>query len=132
LVIKYGFSSEEVMANLIKSENQENSNGAFALFVTPPTTSGIKGYFKRNLIFLLDKSGSMTGEPYKEATRSLLSALDTLHSTDKFSIVVFDHQQIVFSEFLVEASSSNIGKAKNWIEGHQPQGGGTGMIIDFL
>jgi hypothetical protein len=71
--INYGFSSEEIMANLIKTEdplNSKHQNGSFALFVTPPTLSGVKGYFNRNMIFLLDRSGSMTGEPYNEAIRS--------------------------------------------------------------
>jgi len=38
--------------------------GTFALFVTPPAGSSRR--FNRNIIFLLDRSGSMTGDPFLE------------------------------------------------------------------
>jgi hypothetical protein len=129
MVIRYGFSTQNVMANLIKTDGDPtlvDKRGAFALFVTPPTMDGVRGHFGRHIVFMLDRSGSMTGEPYDEAVRSLMSALEKLQDTDKFSIVAFDHQQKFFSEKIVEATQVNVNKARQWIEGNNPQGGGTG------
>ena len=49
---------------------EENGDGTFLLFVTPPSKPP-KHRFKRSVIFLLDRSGSMTGEPFQEAAKAL-------------------------------------------------------------
>jgi hypothetical protein len=41
------------------------------MFVTPPSLDHVDTFFTRNMVFLLDRSGSMNGEPYIEATRAL-------------------------------------------------------------
>eukprot|EP01084_Bolivina_argentea_P069081 125749_1 len=53
---------------------------SFTCFVNPPTQ--MDGVFRRDIVFLLDRSGSMTGKPFKDAVASLIFALQTLSEYD--------------------------------------------------
>lgn len=82
--IDFGYSlvSEEILTTLInepKKTDNGQDEGTFLLFVTPPSVQQSENFFARNMIFLLDRSGSMTGEPYREAVRALLVALSKLN-----------------------------------------------------
>lgn len=123
--IEYTLSSQDILPTLITEHKPDDPDGTFILFVTPPSIDNVDDFFSRNMIFLLDKSGSMGGSPYQEALRALNSALDGLKATDKFTIVSFDHKQKRFSEELENATPSNIQNAKDWANQYQPDRGGT-------
>ncbi|MCK5359225.1 MAG: marine proteobacterial sortase target protein, partial [Gammaproteobacteria bacterium] len=68
------------------------------LMLMPPTTSGA-GVLPREVIFVIDTSGSMQGASMPQARRSLQLAFERLQPQDTFNIIDFDssaHQ--LFSE----------------------------------
>lgn len=126
--LRYRFLAEGITSTLIHQaagSNQFDNRGSFVLFVTPPTANTANKFFNRNIIFLLDRSGSMTGEPFAEATKALIIAIESLQPGDKFSIVAFDHDQRIFSDSVLEASERQFDRARKWIELQAPVGGGT-------
>ena len=50
-------------------------------------------FFSRSLVFLLDRSGSMAGEPFLESQRALQTALSTLRSSDHFTVALVTTSQ---------------------------------------
>ena len=46
------------------------------------------------MVFLIDRSGSMTGEPMGQAKQALAQAIGQLSDIDFFNIVQFDHEQV--------------------------------------
>ncbi|MDH5638045.1 MAG: VIT domain-containing protein, partial [Nitrospinota bacterium] len=62
------------------------------LTLTPPMTLP-DTTVPREVIFVLDISGSMAGESIKQARRALLMALDRLKETDTFNVIAFDNRQ---------------------------------------
>ncbi len=62
------------------------------LLVMPPSPvqhdSGIR---TRELVFVVDTSGSMGGVPIQQLRQSLVAALDGLRPGDRFNIIAFDH-----------------------------------------
>ena len=123
----YTVKTENIIANCIEQPDPLNKgSGSFCLFVTPP--SSIQTTFGRSFYFLLDRSGSMVGEPYLQAVRALSRALDRLRSSDTFNICAFDHRQIHYSSVLVSANKSNTLNAKEWLKRYVPERGGT--VID--
>ena len=58
--------------------------------VTPPTLDSAAKLLPRELIFVIDNSGSMAGTSIVQAKQSLLFALDRLRAGDKFNVVRFD------------------------------------------
>ena len=73
-------------------------DGSFVSFVNPPANSPTK-QFGRDIIFLIDRSGSMYGSPFENACNGLDIALESLKSgnNDRFGIVCFNHLQRYFN-----------------------------------
>jgi hypothetical protein len=145
--LSYSMQSPEILPTLIVEEAPANAmvtgasaaasaaaaatavtgggKGTFTLFVTPPSLESLRVFFARNMIFLLDRSGSMTGEPFSEACRALVSALSVLRPTDQFTIVAFDHRMEFFTMGLVPATQQSIVAATQWIATIHPDKGST-------
>ncbi|WP_406694968.1 VIT domain-containing protein [Singulisphaera sp. Ch08] len=74
-------------ANSIGLDNE----GTFALTIVPPAAT-IQGTGPRDLIFVLDRSGSMEGWKMVAARRALARMVDTLGTADRFNVFAFDDQ----------------------------------------
>lgn len=76
----------------MQAENQSSKGYSFVAFVSPP--AAVEGpAFGRNIVFMVDRSGSMTGQPLDLAKDAVALALDTLNSNDCFSIIAYDHSK---------------------------------------
>lgn len=125
----YSIASDTILTTIIKEEEPGvEDEGTFCLFVTPPSAKPTNR-FSRNIYFLIDRSGSMTGPPFQEAVRALEFALKALRPEDYFNIVSFDHRRAHFSpQDLVPATAENLRKAVDWLKEYQPENGGTDII----
>ncbi len=100
----------------------EDSRSHFAA-VFPSTVFGATPDGRRNVLFLLDRSGSMDGEPLAQAHRALRACLAALDETDRFGIVAFGTVTERFRETLVPANRENRRAADGWLGGICAQGG---------
>lgn len=91
--------------------------------VTPPTLDGAPKLLPRELIFVIDNSGSMAGTSMVQAKQSLLFALDRLRQGDKFNVVRFDDTMETLFDTAVDATSENLAIAKNFVSRLDAQGG---------
>eukprot|EP00486_Rosalina_sp_Unknown_P002218 CAMPEP_0201575932 /NCGR_PEP_ID=MMETSP0190_2-20130828/21376_1 /ASSEMBLY_ACC=CAM_ASM_000263 /TAXON_ID=37353 /ORGANISM="Rosalina sp." /LENGTH=670 /DNA_ID=CAMNT_0048006147 /DNA_START=227 /DNA_END=2239 /DNA_ORIENTATION=+ len=124
--LSYSVKSEKTMAHCIQETDIEDPNsGSLCLFITPPAT--LNTTFGRAFFFLLDRSGSMVGEPFREATRALNRALDRLRPSDQFNVCAFDHRQVYYQPSLVPANKEMLTNCKTWITTYVPERGGTTM-----
>ncbi|GMH45075.1 hypothetical protein BSKO_13032 [Bryopsis sp. KO-2023] len=96
-----------------KSQTQD-PRGSFALSVSPPAPD-VTDTFQRSVVYVVDRSGSMTGNPIEYARNALNTGLDALHPEDQFSIIAYDHEQISWSSMLLDASGDNIKNAREWM-----------------
>jgi Ca-activated chloride channel family protein len=63
--------------------------GTFALTVVPPEGS-LQAQRPRDIVFILDRSGSMQGWKIVAARRALARMVDTLNDQDRFAVYAFD------------------------------------------
>lgn len=91
--------------------------------ITPPAAAAVAPPAPRDMIFVIDNSGSMGGESMRQAKQSLLHALDTLRPADRFNIIRFDNTMTVLFEEPVEASAEQIAVARRFTEGLEASGG---------
>ena len=81
----------------------------------------------KELIFVLDTSGSMSGFPIEKAKESMLMALDGLYPQDTFNLITFSGDtEILFPE-PVPATADNVADAKQFLQS-RTGGGGTQMM----
>lgn len=62
----------------------------------------------RDVVFVLDQSGSMAGLKIEEGRQTLEAALESVHSTDRYSIVLFSNDATPFTSSLVPGDSSHV------------------------
>jgi Ca-activated chloride channel family protein len=84
-----------------------------------------------NVVFVLDRSGSMGGASIAEARRALRLCLRNLREGDWFTILAFDDRLEPFSDELVPLTQSTLERADAWIESIDARGG-TEMLQPLL
>ena len=77
----------------------------------------------REVIFVIDTSGSMAGASMDQARAALRMGLDALGPDDRFNLVQFN--SITESLFAqpVPGTPANLGEARNWLRGLEADGG---------
>ncbi|YCK40563.1 VIT domain-containing protein [Actinomadura sp. ATCC 39365] len=84
---------------------QFDGRGTFALTVVPPALQAARA--PRDVVLVLDRSGSMGGWKMVAARRAAARIVDTLTAHDRFNVLTFDSVVEAAFEGLVEASDRN-------------------------
>lgn len=95
------------------------------LMLTPPSQAS-EMRLPRDVIFVIDTSGSMGGDSIVQAKQALTMAVDRLSSADRFNIVRFSSDMSVLWREPQIANPENRSDARHWISGLFA-GGGTEM-----
>ncbi len=95
--------------------------------VTPPSLDSAPKQLPREVIFVIDNSGSMAGTSMGQAKQSLLFALDRLRPGDSFNVIRFDDTMDMLFNDAVDATSENLAIAKNFVK-RLDANGGTEML----
>lgn len=93
-------------------------------FVTP-TAAPDPGTSKqdREVVFVIDNSGSMSGPSIEQARQALALAISTLKAADRFNVIRFDDTMTDLFGGLVPASPDNREKAIAYVRGLNAEGG---------
>ncbi|XP_032314206.1 inter-alpha-trypsin inhibitor heavy chain H4 isoform X2 [Camelus ferus] len=94
-------------------------NGYFVHYFAPEGLSTLS----KNVIFVIDKSGSMSGRKIQQTQEALLKILDDLRPYDQFNLISFSGEATQWKPQLVPASAENVKEAKSYVAGIQAQGG---------
>lgn len=120
-ILYYGIDKNESGINLITHRNQDE-DGYFMLLISPVEDINKSEIINQNFIFVLDKSGSMTGEKILQAKDALIYCLNNLNNNDKFNIISFSTQVETFNKNLVSPSEYRK-EALNFINNITANGG---------
>ncbi|MEM6357891.1 MAG: VWA domain-containing protein, partial [Pseudomonadota bacterium] len=97
--------------------------GHFSLLITPPERPDAAEIEQRELVFVLDTSGSMHGIPMDASKLFMQAALGTLRPDDTFRILRFASGTSAFSARPVQATPGNIRAARRYVESLEASGG---------
>ncbi|WP_049723391.1 marine proteobacterial sortase target protein [Gilvimarinus polysaccharolyticus] len=93
------------------------------LMLMPPREVASSRLTPRELVLVVDTSGSMAGDSIKQARASALLALDTLTAQDRFNVILFSSDtRAVFSD-VVTATADNLKVAAKALASMQANGG---------
>lgn len=115
--------SPNAMGMTLLTYRAPDEDGYFLLIVTPPEQEASETAIPKDLVFVLDTSGSMSGEKIEQAKVALRFILDNLNPEDRFAIVAFSGYSQTLQTKLVAVSAENISQAKSWISTLSASGG---------
>ncbi|WP_407156899.1 marine proteobacterial sortase target protein [Bradyrhizobium sp. STM 3557] len=93
-------------------------------FVTPPAAAQASQQPRpREVVFVIDNSGSMGGASIQQAKASLLYALGRLQPGDRFNVIRFDDTMSVLFPATVPADTEHLGSAISFVKGLEARGG---------
>ena len=111
---------EQAEASLI---GEERGNSRYLLLMLMPPRQPLASPVPRELIFILDVSGSMAGPSIRQAKEALRQALATLRSDDRFNVITFNDSARPFFPKAVAASDANLLEALDQLELIEADGG---------
>lgn len=93
-------------------------------FVTPPAAEqATQKPLPREVVFVIDNSGSMGGTSIEQAKASLLYALGRLQPNDRFNVIRFDDTMDVLFPMSVTADPAHVSEATSFVSALQARGG---------
>ncbi|GAA4699654.1 VIT domain-containing protein [Phytohabitans rumicis] len=88
-VLRLAYGAPQEAAALVTVADPKGDEGTFQLTVLPPAGAGQPR--PRDVVLLLDRSGSMGGWKMVAARRAAARIVDTLGDADRFAVLAFDH-----------------------------------------
>ena len=107
----------------ISSFTQEILGEHYTLLTFFPPEKAVAQVIARDIIFIIDTSGSMQGGSMQQAKASLQLALLQLNNNDSFNIIAFDNETELLFPVTHMASAHNISTAQRFIDGLSADGG---------
>jgi Ca-activated chloride channel family protein len=104
LVLYYTVSQQDVGVNLLSYSPAAGGDGFFLLLAAPQVEVEDQEVVARDVILVLDVSGSMRGEKVEQARAALRFVLDNLNDEDRFNVIAFSTGTQHFARGLVPAS----------------------------
>ena len=124
-ILRYDVAGKQISdAQLTHSTGH---SGFFTLILQPPERVTAEDVTPKELVFVLDTSGSMSGFPIEKAKETMKLALDNLYPYDTFNLITFSGDEHILFPEPVPATKENLAKAQAFLETRQG-GGGTEMM----
>jgi Ca-activated chloride channel family protein len=107
-----------------RQPNPVDNNMYLLVMLMPPSVEVSEQHLiARELILIIDTSGSMSGQSITQAKQALQFALTGLRDIDSFNIIEFNSDVTMLSATPLSANSRNIGKANRFIQSLDADGG---------
>jgi len=116
----YSLGEEQAFHLISYREPESDDPDGFFLAMIAPQPDIDTRSIPKDLILVLDKSGSMEGEKFQQAKQALQYILEHLNPGDRFNVLAFSTGLNTYADRLRPASQVN--QAIDWVQGLSAQG----------
>lgn len=102
---------------------QQLGNATYAMMMMIPPNTPSEQVLSKDIMFVIDVSGSMQGQSIVQAKASLALAIEQLGPQDRFNIIAFSDDYILFNPQLLEAGEAQKQIAQHWVSNLDADGG---------
>jgi Ca-activated chloride channel homolog len=125
IIVDYRLAGGTIQTGLILHEGEHEN--FFLAMAQPPTRPQDAEIPAREMIFIVDVSGSMSGFPLDTTKVLMKNLLGRLRPTDTFNILFFAGDSFILSEASLPATPENLQLAQDTLD-RQQGGGGTELL----
>ncbi len=120
-LLRYDVAGRKVQDAVLT--HREGNDGFFALILQPPDRVTVEDVTPKELVFVVDTSGSMSGFPIEKAKETMQLAMNGLYPRDTFNLITFSGDTNILFPNPVPATAENLAKAKEFLAGRRGSGG---------
>lgn len=119
----YTISKEDFGLTLL-THREPGRDGYFLLMISPKTEWSEKEYTAKDVVFVVDTSGSMAEDDKMEKARSaLLYGIGILRPQDRFNVVSFAGEEHLMESDLISADDNGRKRGAEFVKSLRPSGG---------
>lgn len=119
----YGLSNNDFGMSLM-TYREAGKDGYFLLMLSPKDNITESELVNKDIVFVLDTSGSMADEGKMEKARNaLLFGIKTLREGDRFNVINFAGEEHLMETKPIEANSSGKARGEEFVKKLKPTGG---------
>ena len=120
-ILKFDVAGKSIQDALLTHRSAKG--GYFTMILQPPERVTAADVTPKELVFVLDTSGSMSGFPIEKAKETMKLALDGLYPADTFNLITFSGDTRILFPGPVPATPANLEKAQSFLSGTSGSGG---------
>ena len=120
-ILRYDVAGKTIQDAVLAHRSEKG--GFFTLILQPPDRVGADDVTPKELVFVLDTSGSMAGFPIEKAKETMKLALDNLYPDDTFNLITFSGDTRILFEQPVRATKRNLRLAQEFLAATAGSGG---------
>jgi len=133
-VLRYAVAGAKPKTAILTHEAEDGRY--FALLLVPPAELTDVPRMPREMVFVVDCSGSMSGEPLAKAKAAMRRCLHNLDEDDTFQIIRFSESASALGGAPIPATTRNIKRGLRYLDSLRGQGGtmmieGIKAALDF-
>ncbi len=120
-ILEYDVSGAKIADAILT--HRGSKGGFFSMILQPPDKAASVEITPKELVFVLDTSGSMMGFPIDKAKETMKLALEGLHPRDTFNLITFSGDTSILFPAPVPATPENLAKAQEFLRSRRGSGG---------
>ena len=105
------------------THREPGKDGYFLMLISPKSNIGEQERAAKDIVFILDTSGSMSGEKIDKAKAALKFGVESLSPRDRFNIISFSGEEHLMKAALVDANGDGKQTGLRFIENLRAEGG---------
>ncbi len=121
-LLYYSLSEKDFGLSLL-THREPGKDGYFLMLISPKSNINEQERVAKDIVFVLDTSGSMSGEKIDKAKAALKFGVESLSSRDRFNIISFSGEDHLMKAGLIEADSAGKQTGLKFIANLRPEGG---------
>jgi Ca-activated chloride channel family protein len=125
-ILEYSVANDEINTVFLTHKSR-GRDGFFQLIMIPKIDINEKEIFPRELVFVVDNSGSMGGYPIEKCKELMKLSLEKMRRDDLFRVIKFSGSTEILSPTPLEATNANVENALDFVD-RMGGGGGTEMM----
>ncbi len=121
--LQYEVKAEEMAVNFLSTRPDTEKDGYFVLMLSPQEVIEQTDIANRDIVFIMDTSGSMGGHKIQQTKDSFGFFINKLNENDRFAIIDFSDIARMWKPELMPATEEYRQEAKLYIQSLRAQGG---------
>ncbi|HKI36694.1 MAG TPA: VIT domain-containing protein [Gemmataceae bacterium] len=119
----YALAGQDVGLTALTHRPVKDEDGYFLMLVSPRADLSKSQEVPRDMVFVLDTSGSMAGPKMEQAKKALKFCLGHLGHQDRFAIMNFATTVTKYADRLKDADKDSVVDARKWVDRLESTGG---------